>query len=414
MGSTLPEATWVEPIPDGSVLPTGADPADVAVARDSVRLAFVATLQHLPPRQRAVLILREVLSWRASEVAELLDTTVASVNSALQRARATLATARPRAEREAALDDQQQALLERYVDAFERYDMDALTALLHEDATQSMPPFAMWLRGREDILRWWLGQGAGCRGSRLVPTAANGSPAFAQYKPSGPGGAHRAVGAAGPADLRRTASSSSRSSCPPTRCSPCSGCRSSPRPALPRLGTGRAGRRPGASRRSAVAGGASRAGRPVTARALDLLGAFDTAHRRMTLTELAARAGLPIATAHRLVAELVGWGALARRHDGAYEVGHRLWTLGLLAPVQGELREVAAPFLQDLYAATGDTVHLAVREGNRALYVERLSGNASVPVVSQVGGRLPLHTTGVGKVLLAHAPPDVVRQVLGS
>jgi DNA-binding IclR family transcriptional regulator len=163
-----------------------------------------------------------------------------------------------------------------------------------------------------------------------------------------------------------------------------------------------------------VAGGTSEPGRPVTARALDLLGAFDTAHRRMTLTELANRAGLPIATAHRLVAELVGWGALARRHDGAYEVGHRLWTLGLLAPVQGELREVAAPFLQDLYAATGDTVHLAVRDGNRALYVERLSGNASVPVVSQVGGVLPLHATGVGKVLLAHAPPDVVRQVLGS
>src|SRR3954464_4015306 len=190
VGSTLPEATWVEPIPDGSVLPAGADPADVAVARDSVRLAFVATLQHLPPRQRAVLILREVLSWRASEVAELLDTTVASVNSALQRARATLATSEL-AEREETLDDAQQALLERYVDAFERYDMDALTALLHEDATQSMPPFAMWLRGREDILRFWLGQGAGCQGSLLVPTAANGSPAFAQYKPDGPSGAHR-------------------------------------------------------------------------------------------------------------------------------------------------------------------------------------------------------------------------------
>jgi RNA polymerase sigma-70 factor, ECF subfamily len=190
VGSTLPEATWVEPIPDSRVLPTGVDPADVAVARDSVRLAFVAALQHLPPRQRAVLILREVLSWRASEVAELLDTTVASVNSALQRARATLATS-DLAEREETLDDAQQALLERYVDAFERYDMNALTALLHEDATQSMPPFAMWLRGREDILRFWLGQGAGCRGSRLVPTAANGSPAFAQYKPDGPGGAHR-------------------------------------------------------------------------------------------------------------------------------------------------------------------------------------------------------------------------------
>jgi DNA-binding IclR family transcriptional regulator len=160
--------------------------------------------------------------------------------------------------------------------------------------------------------------------------------------------------------------------------------------------------------------GAAEPGRPVTARELDLLGAFDTAHRRMTLTELAARAGLPMATAHRLVGDLAGWGALARRPDGAYEVGHRLWTLGLLAPVQGELQDVAASFLQDLYAATGDTVHRAVRDGSRALYAERLSGRASVPVVSQVGGRLPLHTTGVVKVLLAHAPPDVARQVLGS
>jgi len=190
VGSTLPEETWVEPIPDGRVLPAGADPADVAVARDSVRLAFVATLQHLPPRQRAVLILREVLSWRAAEVADLLDTTVASVNSALQRARATLASRDP-GQGEAGLDEQQRVLLDRYVDAFERYDIDALTALLHEDATQSMPPYALWLRGREDILRWWLGPGAGCRGSRLVPTSANGAPAFAQYRPSGPGGAHR-------------------------------------------------------------------------------------------------------------------------------------------------------------------------------------------------------------------------------
>jgi DNA-binding IclR family transcriptional regulator len=162
-----------------------------------------------------------------------------------------------------------------------------------------------------------------------------------------------------------------------------------------------------------VAGGASQPGRPVTSRALDLLGSFDTDHRRMTLTQMAARADIPMATAHRLVADLVCWGALARRPDGAYEVGHRLWTLGLLAPVQGELREVAAPFLQDLYAATGDTVHLAIREGDQTLYVERLSGKTSVPVVSQVGGRLPLHTTGVGKVLLAHAPADVARQVMG-
>ena len=155
-------------------------------------------------------------------------------------------------------------------------------------------------------------------------------------------------------------------------------------------------------------------GRPVTARALDLLGAFDTAHRRMTLTELAARAGLPIATAHRLVAELVGWGALARRATAAYEIGRQLWDLGLLAPVQLELRQVAAPFLLDVHTATRDTVHLAVREGLRALYVERISGRESVPVVSQVGSRLPLHATGVGKVLLASAPHDVVEQVLRS
>ena len=161
-----------------------------------------------------------------------------------------------------------------------------------------------------------------------------------------------------------------------------------------------------------MAGGASQPGRSVTSRALDLLGSFDTGHRRMSLTQMAARAQMPMATAHRLAGDLVDWGALVRRPDGAYEVGHRLWMLGLLAPVQGELRSVAAPFLQDLFAATGDTVHLAVREADRALYVERLSGQASVPVVSEVGGRLPLHTTGVGKVLLAHAPPEVRVAVL--
>ena len=162
----------------------------MAVARDSVRLAFVATLQHLPPRQRAVLILREVLSWRASEVAELLDTTVASVNSALQRARATLAAATSAGARRPWTTGS------RRCSSATSTRSSATTwtrspSLLHEDATQSMPPFAMWLRGREDILRFWLGQGAGCRGSWLVPTAANGSPAFAQYKPSGPGGAHQ-------------------------------------------------------------------------------------------------------------------------------------------------------------------------------------------------------------------------------
>jgi RNA polymerase sigma-70 factor (ECF subfamily) len=183
--STLPEITWVEPIPDGVVLPEG-DPAEVAVARETIRLAFVAALQHLPPRQRAVLILCEVLRWKASEVAELLETSVASVNSALQRARATLDAADVESGESAAeLDAPERELLTRYVAAFEAYDMDALTALIHEDATQSMPPFDLWLGGRDDIFRWWLGPGSGCRGSRVLPTvAANGSPAFGQYKPS--------------------------------------------------------------------------------------------------------------------------------------------------------------------------------------------------------------------------------------
>ena len=188
----LTESTWIEPVPDARVLPEGGDPAEVAVARESVRLAFVAALQHLPPRQRAVLILREVLRWKADEVAELLDTTVASVNSALQRARATLAASRgtttesqPISE---PMDDAQRALLARYVDAFERYDMDSLTALLHEDATWNMPPYDLWLQTHLDIRHWCLGPGIGCQGSRLVPVMANGSPAFGQYKPDPNGG----------------------------------------------------------------------------------------------------------------------------------------------------------------------------------------------------------------------------------
>ena len=180
--NTLPEVTWIEPMPDRRIVPEG-DPAEVAVVRESVRLAFVAALQHLPPRQRAVLILREVLRWQASEVAELLDTSVASVNSALQRARATLAETS--VSETPAVDEADADLLARYVDAFERYDMDALTALIHEDATQSMPPYDLWLKGRDDIFHWWVGPGAGCRGSRMIPTvAANGAPAFGQYKPS--------------------------------------------------------------------------------------------------------------------------------------------------------------------------------------------------------------------------------------
>jgi RNA polymerase sigma-70 factor (ECF subfamily) len=189
LGEMLPEATWLLPIPDGRVLPAAGDPAELAVERESIRLAFVAALHYLPPRQRAVLILREVLDWKASEVAELLETTVASVNSALQRARATLATHRvPDSDPTAVEGERQQALLGRYVAAFERYDLDALTALLQEDATWSMPPFALWLQSHGDIRRFCLGPGIACRGSRLLPTLANGSPAFGQYKPDEAGG----------------------------------------------------------------------------------------------------------------------------------------------------------------------------------------------------------------------------------
>ena len=185
--NTLPEVTWIEPIP------TPADPAEVAVSRETIRLAFIAALQHLPPRQRAVLILCEVLRWKATEVAELLDTSVASVNSALQRARATLeesdlsATETSPAARPRTTPSSSRATSQ----AFEQYDMDALTSLIQEDATQSMPPFDLWLNGRDDILSWWVGPGAGCRGSRVIPTVtANGSPAFGQYKPSESGGGY--------------------------------------------------------------------------------------------------------------------------------------------------------------------------------------------------------------------------------
>jgi RNA polymerase sigma-70 factor (ECF subfamily) len=184
--NALPEVSWIEPMPDALVVAEEGDPADVAVARETIRLAFVAALQHLPPRQRAALILCEVLRWQAAEAAELLETSVASVNSALQRARATLGDAHldPHAA-VAELDAESRELLARYVEAFERYDMDALTALIHEDATQSMPPYDLWLRGREDIFTWWYGPGIGCSGSRVVPAGtANGSPAFGQYKPS--------------------------------------------------------------------------------------------------------------------------------------------------------------------------------------------------------------------------------------
>jgi RNA polymerase sigma-70 factor (ECF subfamily) len=175
--NTRSEATWIQPVPDPAVLTEN---------RETTRLAIVAALQHLPPRQRAVLILCEVLRWRATEVAELLETSVASVNSALQRARATLeASNLSLADAPRSVDEADEELLARYVEAFERYDMDALTAVIHEDAIQSMPPFDMWLSGRDDIFAWWLGPGIGCEGSRVIPTvAANGAPAFGQYKPS--------------------------------------------------------------------------------------------------------------------------------------------------------------------------------------------------------------------------------------
>ena len=181
----LPEVTWIEPIPDCHVVAAATDPAEQVESRETIRLAFIAALQHLPPKQRAVLILREVLKWKAAEVAELMETSVQSVNSALQRARAALTATKAEDTAVAEpLDEQQKALLARYVDAFERYDMDALTSLLHEDANWNMPPYDLWLRTHEDVVKWCLGPGIGCKDSRLMPTVANGSPAFGQYKPS--------------------------------------------------------------------------------------------------------------------------------------------------------------------------------------------------------------------------------------
>ena len=183
LGPRHPERAWVTPIHESAL-----DPAEVAERRDSIRLAFVTALQHLPARQRACLILCEVLRWSASEAAELLETSVAAVNSSLQRARATLA-ALPREGRARSLDTDDAALLARYVEAFERYDISALVSLLHDDAIQSMPPFAMWLQGAQDIGAWMVQPGPSeCRGSRLVATSANGCPAFGQYRPDPAGG----------------------------------------------------------------------------------------------------------------------------------------------------------------------------------------------------------------------------------
>ena len=276
----IPQAAWIEPVPDGRVVADG-DPAEVALARESIRLAFVAALQHLPPKQRAVLILREVLRWKADEVAELLDTTVASVNSALQRARSTLATtheddARP----SEPADEEQRALLARYVDAFERYDMDSLTALLRHDATWNMPPYDLWLQTHEDIVAWCLGTGIGCKDSRLVPTVANGSPAFGQYKPSGEPGVLVGLVAPGARDLRRPDQRDHvlprhRAVLPGVRAAPHPRGLSPPRTARPRPGhrspaaraarstrpTGAARHRPGARRGSPGPGRRSSTGR---------------------------------------------------------------------------------------------------------------------------------------------------------
>ena len=189
-GATRPEHAWVTPIPDGRVFPDDGDPADVAAGRETIRLAFVTALQHLPARQRAILILREVLRWQATEVAELLDTTVASVNSALQRARATLASRDLDEDtmHASVVDPAQKELLDRYVDAFERYDISSLVTLLRDDALMSMPPYDFWLKGPVEMGRWFLGTGIGCQGSRLVATAANGGVAFGSYRIDPAGG----------------------------------------------------------------------------------------------------------------------------------------------------------------------------------------------------------------------------------
>jgi RNA polymerase sigma-70 factor (ECF subfamily) len=177
---SLDRTHWLEPIPDSRALPAHDDPFQTAVLRQSIRLAFVAALQQLPARQRAALLLTEVLGWSAAEVAECLQTSVASVNSALQRARATLgnrsfSVAEP-------LTNEEQEVVDQYVDAFQRYDVETLVTLLRDDVTFSMPPYTLWLRGPEHVRSWLLGAGCGCRGSKLVPVEACASPAFAQYR----------------------------------------------------------------------------------------------------------------------------------------------------------------------------------------------------------------------------------------
>ena len=251
LGSPLPEVTWLQPVPDSRVVPADGDPAEVAELRETIRLAFVATLQHLPPRQRAVLILREVLQWPAADVADLLGTTIASVNSALQRARATLAANDVTSFDEAKpLDDAQRHLLDRYVDAFERYDMNALTELLTEDASWSMPPYALWLQTHDDI-RASAARALGWCRSR--PTARRRSPSTSRTR--------TAVTKRGRCRCSRSTTTGSPASCsswtsrPSTRCSGCRcGCRPDARQLVSRLPRPPvAGHRPAARRvRSAV------------------------------------------------------------------------------------------------------------------------------------------------------------------
>jgi RNA polymerase sigma-70 factor, ECF subfamily len=185
----LPESAWIQPIADARVLPPETDPAELAASKESIRLAFVAALQHLPPRQRAVLILREVLRWQATEVAALLDTTVASVNSALQRARATLDGMDISLEDAAptAAEVEQQDLLGEYVDAFEQYDITRLVSLLHDDARFNMPPYEFWIQGPQSVHDFMYGHGIVCEGSRTIKVEANGMPAFASYHAAGEG-----------------------------------------------------------------------------------------------------------------------------------------------------------------------------------------------------------------------------------
>ena len=181
-----PREHWIEPIAEARALPP--NPAERAILRQSIRLAFVTALQALPPKQRAALLLVDVLDHSAQEAAEVLETSVPALNSALQRARVALAEARDAAPN---LEATSREVVERFATAFERFDVDALTALLRHDAVLSMPPYALWLRGADAVRTWLHGLGGGCRGSRLLPVAASGLPAFAQYR-AAPEGGHAA------------------------------------------------------------------------------------------------------------------------------------------------------------------------------------------------------------------------------